>query len=165
MNNKYLKYFLIVAAIGIWGLIIYRIIQASKGGPDASIGFDSTPGNLMTDVTADTFTLNADYPDPFIPEKEEEDSVSESKSPDENIGVPSPELAPLSEESIAGLIKFRGIVENPQKKIRVAIVSINGREYVVHERDKVEGIYITKIMREKLKINYKNNQYDIEKEH
>lgn len=154
-----------VAAISIWGLIIYRVIRAThnEGGP--SIEAIPASAKRLPEMSVDTFTLYNDYPDPFIPAKEEVDTIEEIK-PAETKVINSPsDLASENNENIANMVKFRGIVVNPQKKIKVAIVSINNKEFVVRERENVKGIYIRKINIEKLEINYKNKDFAIQKEH
>jgi hypothetical protein len=109
--------------------------------------------------------LYNDYPDPFVPANEEVDTVTEIRAADIKVANPPSDLTTQSDANVSNIIKFRGVVTNPQKKIKIAIVSINNKEFVVHERDNVEGVFIRKIKLEKLEINYKNKDFTIEKEH
>jgi hypothetical protein len=165
MNKIYLKYFLIIAATGIWGLIIYRVIRATHSEGSASIDISPVSVHRIPEVSVDTFTLYNDYPDPFVPANEEVDTVTEIRAADIKVANPPSDLTTQSDANVSNIIKFRGVVTNPQKKIKIAIVSINNKEFVVHERDNVEGVFIRKIKLEKLEINYKNKDFTIEKEH
>jgi hypothetical protein len=53
------------------------------------------------------------------------------------------------------------MIANPAKKIKIANISIQGKEYLVKERDRVEGYMIKKITAGILIITYKGKKFTI----
>src|SRR5688572_8436715 len=75
MNQKILRYGLIGGVTLVWGLIIYRVVDGL--GDDDALPFVKS-AVVKTDVLEkepEKFTLIADYPDPFIPGGEGEDTT------------------------------------------------------------------------------------------
>ena len=42
-------------------------------------------------------------------------------------------------------LKYEGIIINPQRKMKVAIINLYGGNFMVREREKVEGLMIWEI--------------------
>jgi hypothetical protein len=162
MDNKYFKFILIGAVILVWGGIIYRIIYGlSPGDAPANVRI-SMPKPEMR-LTIDTFYLNADYTDPFLPE---EDSVNiDSGSKRSNITPVSIGVSKehLTQETVAAVIQFNGVIANPSKKKRVAIVTTQGKEFLVNEGDKIDNIRIFKIGKNSIYLFYKGEGFTIRK--
>jgi type II secretory pathway component PulC len=56
-----------------------------------------------------------------------------------------------------------GIIANPEKKLQIVILSINGKEVLLRQKERKEGVLVKKISRDKVSIEYKGRQADIEK--
>ena len=155
---------LILVTFLVWGSIVYRIANGLSD-KDTIVVKAFTPQKNEIGIILDSFTLYADYPDPFIPEKETVDSAIYSKVniPPKPTNFPNSETPKINQEIVAGIIQFNGIVINPQNKSKIAIVSVHGKELIVREKEKVEDIVIRKIDRDRLKIMYKGRAFTIAK--
>jgi len=166
MNNKYLRYSLMGAVVLIWGIIVFRILNGLGGSEAPAIGGRPVQ-HAEISSSIDTFTLYADYPDPFIPEKEIDDTVLSVSNAAGKKDLPVAQTATtpvITEATVAGIIQLKGIFSNPQKRSKVAIVTINGKEAIVHEKERLGGIYIAKIAKDHLQIIYKGRSFTIDKE-
>ena len=177
MTSKYLRYFLMTAVVFIWGVIVYRIVYGLGGAKGAAVRNATTTEPEMA-IEVDSFTLNADYPDPFIPE---EDTSTKADGKTGAVvaggaGVPAsggpsgagaagmPAVPAITKETVAGIVQYKGYFGDPKKRNAIAIVVIHGKGAVVRERDKLEGITIKKIGREELQVVYKGQVWVVEKE-
>jgi hypothetical protein len=161
VKSKYFKYFLIAAVIGIWGTVILRVVDGLKA-PKAPEAVRSAPVKNVRKLTEDTFTLYADYPDPFLSEVDSgADKTAIKKDP---VAVPAASSPPpnfVTPEMVETIIQYKGLISNPKKKSRVAIVTIHGKEYLVREKDRLEGIRILKIGKTGITVLYKGGVFEI----
>jgi hypothetical protein len=163
VNNKYVKYFLLVAVIGIWAAILFRVIRGLGSGPSREI-LPAPMASAPLQAAPDSFSLYADYPDPFLPES---DSASADSLPKTGHGGLPAALtsadSPPTQETVNGIIQFNGIIANPAKKSKVAIVTIRGKEWMVKENEKIGDIRIRKIGKDQVFILYKGDLFAIGK--
>ena len=154
---------------------MYRIVYG-LGGPKGVAVRNAAVADPEMSIEVDSFSLYADYPDPFIPE---EDTVSKGGSPGVGaagaIGAPgagstggvprgSPVVPAVTKETVAGIVQYKGYFGDPRKRNVVAIVVIHGKGVVVREKDKVEGITIRKIGKSVLQVVYKGQVWTVDKE-
>jgi hypothetical protein len=161
VNNKNVKYILIVAVVAVWATIIYRIVGHLSSGASSPRPPVAVSQNQLV-MVSDTFTLNADYPDPFLEEADTTagDTILNGK-PAQARSAGDQLLPPM--ESPTSIIQLTGIIGNPQKKSRVAIIDLRGKEYLVREKEKIEGFYVEKITKNSIHILYKGEPYTIVK--
>ena len=66
MKNKAVTYFLIAAVVCVWGWVIFKLINTGDSNNTTTI-FSDTNGKAETsNAQLDTFSLIADYRDPFV---------------------------------------------------------------------------------------------------
>ena len=161
MNPKPVKYFLIAGVVVVWGLIIYRVVDGLNPDDVPVIKAANTIATTYTPTT-DSFSLIADYSDPFIPE---EDTVEANMTVMTAV-APSPSQPPVVKPPDTykeGTIQYEGMISNPAKKLKLGTISINGKEMLVKEKDKVEEYVIEKITAETIVIRYKGKKISISK--
>jgi type II secretory pathway component PulC len=123
-------------------------------------------------IRDDNFVLYADYPDPFLPETDTSnaDNLSVRKGPvNAGTAIPgvntvlnsNPEI--ITEKTVQGFLQYTGMISNPQKKLRIAIISIHGKEVLVKEKERIEDIRIKKIYEDRIYVLYKGNYYTVYK--
>ncbi len=61
------------------------------------------------------------------------------------------------------LIQYMGMIANPDKKLKIATITLQGKEMFVKEKDKVDGYTIMKILPESLEFVYKGEKVVVEK--
>jgi type II secretory pathway component PulC len=148
MDQKALKYSLIVGLTIVWSLIIYRVVNGLKDNNN------QTPPTRKTvkfdySIRSDSFTLIADYPDPFLRDNDvatsEKDTASKAL-----IEKPIPDLIQNSKPKID--VQFVGLISNPESKKKIAIISISGKQHLVREKEKVDDLFVSKITKERVTV-------------
>jgi hypothetical protein len=163
VNNKYVKYFLIVAVVGVWAAIIYRVVHGLGGAPVPHV-VPGVAGVKEYKQDEDTFHLYADYPDPFLGDADSSraDTMARKSGVPVVAGPLSPPVQPPG-ELLAGLLQYNGTISNPQRRARVAIITFQGKEYLVREKDKVGDVRVLKIERDRIVVLYKGEVFTIAK--
>ncbi|WP_205511079.1 hypothetical protein [Longitalea arenae] len=163
-NQKPVKYLLIGGVVVVWGLIIYRVVDGLS--PDEHMPAIKAANTLTAAYAApaDSFTLIADYSDPFIPGTDTVDAEVTPLSQPVAAPMPAPVVVkPPVEVYKEGTIQYEGMISNPQKKIKLGAITLNGKELLVREKDKVEGYVVQKISAEMIVIRYKNKNITIQR--
>jgi len=159
MPPKTLKYILIIGVAVIWGIIIFRIITAQNEG---AIKREVTAPPKSAQPIYDSFSLNADYPDPFLPDTTLILPASQSKK---NNAAQIQTNAPIEQSKPdINFIQYIGMISNPQKKIKVAIVQMHGREYLVREKEEFGEVTFLRIEKGGLSVLIKGKMYKINKQ-
>jgi hypothetical protein len=165
MNQKIVKFILIGGVIVVWGLIIYRIVDGLNGGNNTPILEAAGVPATNFEPKADSFTLIADYADPFIAAKDTVEAEPAITIMAPLINSPAPAVIKKTTEDVykEGTIQYLGMIANPQKKLKIATIEINGKEMLVKEKEKVEGYIMKRIESEKIIIIFKGNSIIITK--
>lgn len=155
MKNKKLTYFLIAAAIGLWGLIIYRVIGAMAADDDASMPVATTRVKEAYNdfsLPKDTAKLLLNYPDPFRSVKTKDTVTNKTPKPVLNKSVTIP--AAIKPAMNWSFISYSGYIRNPSTKKLIALVSINGQSTTLVEGESKSQVKLIKNLRDSIKISY-----------
>lgn len=153
MKNKKLTYFLIVAVLGVWGIIIYRIIGAMSADNDTTL-----PATIPTvkesyndfSIPKDTTKLLLNYRDPFgLTGQKDTTTLKPVKSP-----VHSSSTVPAKPTVNWSFITYAGYVRNPTTKKLIALVNINGQSTTLSEGESKNQVKLLKNLRDSIKISY-----------
>ena len=166
MENKYFKYGLIVVVIAVWGAIIYRV-AGGLSGPDKPVAAVYHKPKAEAAVVREPFVLFADYPDPFLPEADSIELVDGKKTgtapgPAGYAPGSAPRVEP-PEPTVQSFLTYVGMIGNPAKKLKVAIISLHGKEMLMKEKEKREGIVLRKIDKEWIGVVYKGKYVEVGK--
>jgi len=141
MKNKKLLYFLLPAAVVLWGIIIYKVFISV--GTESEAAVDFSQGNRQSFVTTDTiFKLKADYPDPFLKRY----MPGSTSKPVE----PAGEKKTVTAQPVAAKpvnwpeISFGGKIENNDSRSEIYLISVNRRNYLVNVNGQVSDIKLVK---------------------
>ncbi|PRY48083.1 hypothetical protein B0I27_11617 [Arcticibacter pallidicorallinus] len=157
MKNKTMTIVLIVSVMAVWGIVFYRIFQAS--GEESSFitaagAKKSTYESLDEYRMKDTLVLALNYRNPFsgrqmqvaippaVPEATDQPVTSMS-----NYATPEPEVN-------WSVIKYTGYIVNPEFKRIVALMTIQGKEFMLTEGQQAGGVKILKNNRDSVKVSY-----------
>jgi hypothetical protein len=160
MKGKYFKYILVLSTLVIWILIGIRIANSLHGNEkiaESNIKIQ----NLIPIPVVDSFSLQADYPDPFIPTI---DSIAAGLLPLVKTNFPHPNTDSVKPKQDYGFIKYVGLISGKSKKSRVAIVNFNGEDLMMKEKDKIHDFTLKKIGKEELVFDTKGKLIKIFKE-
>lgn len=167
MENKYMKYGLIAVVIVVWGAIIYRIV-GGMSGTDVPVAAARPRLKIETPIARGSFVLFADYPDPFIPEPDSIDLIDVKKN---TTGAPMTVLAtppmaslkPAPPPTLESFLQYSGMIGNPDKKLKIAIINLHGKALLVKEKEKHDEVLIKKIDKDKIGVVYKGKYVEIGK--
>ncbi|OFY88368.1 MAG: hypothetical protein A3K10_11885 [Bacteroidetes bacterium RIFCSPLOWO2_12_FULL_31_6] len=157
-NNKAITYILILAVVAVWGWVIYNIIK--KQGPidNTNLAFDN---NLKTDSSnaqLDTFSLFADYRDPFVIKY-----VSMNLAQDLNLEeekIKEIKVKPIIEWPS---IKYGGTVKNNHSERKLALINIAEQNHLLGIGDTAQEVKVYGIYPDSLILLYKNDKKTIVK--
>jgi len=156
MKSRKSTYFLMLAVLGIWGVILYRIAMGA-GTDDVAV---SSPAkshanyqSLDTYKLKDTFTLALDYGDPFSENKPTADKDVETSV--EPLGLIRDNAKTIRANNWNN-IKYTGYIANGSAKRLVAIMTINGKQYMLSEGQNAEDVLLLKCRKDSVKISYRD---------
>lgn len=154
MRNKKLIYILIPLVIIIWGAILFRFMDAFY--PDENIEFTGTKNitNIpVTNYVADSFSLSLNYPDPFTKSIRRtvvaKPVIKKQPEPIKQVIVSPPN------------VKYNGTVKNQQTGKEIALVNINNNDYLMQNGKIIDGIELTKIFTDSIRVNYQQYTFTI----
>ncbi|OKS87284.1 hypothetical protein [Mucilaginibacter polytrichastri] len=156
MKNKPVTYFLIAAVIGLWGIIIYRIVDATGSNEDLSISNNAIlpRKKALEDYTnmKDTTHLLLNYRNPFDEAtKKEEQEIPVAKLINQ---APVNHIAPAKVSMNWSFITYTGYIRNSKSKQLLAIVNIRGVEYMMAEGETDAQVKLVKNLRDSIKITF-----------
>ena len=167
-----MRYGLIVVVIVVWGAIITRVV-GGMSGPDVQAAAARSRPKVEAPVTREGFVLFADYPDPFIPEPDSLDEI-EVKKPGAPGTVGAMGTGPMAgamntppkppPPTLQSILQYVGMIGNPDRKLKIAIINLHGKELLVKEKEKHDEVLIKKIEKDKIGVVYKGKYVEVEKE-
>lgn len=163
MNNKNIKYLLIFAAVLVWGLVIRSIINGLQNNDNSQTIIHPNIAIADYNIKADSFFLFADYPDPFIPEtdtlQQQIDAIDEQMkaatvdAQRNQVNSDTPAKIDMS------FIHYEGMVANTDVRNKKAgFINLRGKDVMVKEGQKIEGVLIKKINKQSLVIVFQNKK-------
>ncbi len=159
MKNKAVTYFLIVIVALVWGVIIYRIFDATTAGDNFPVA-NSAPIMKIKDLQVysepkDTTHLMLNYRDPFMEEvKTEPKVIAVDKLISHKTGVKTASKPGVNWT----FINYSGYIKNSKSKRLLAILIINGKEHTMMEGETFEKVKLVKNLRDSVKITYNGLQ-------
>ncbi|MDJ1501253.1 hypothetical protein [Xanthocytophaga agilis] len=166
MKNKKMMFVLLPAVILIWGLIIYRIVDAvqEKDVPDT---YSEPNRKLHTSTTTlpDTVHLLVNYRDPFLGSgparirREPSPSITshpaQATSSIQAVHSSTPTV-PAPKVVIAWpTVKYVGMIQNGSSQIKIAILKINGKSHLIAESCSEADITVQNIVQDSVGLQYR----------
>jgi type II secretory pathway component PulC len=133
---------LLVALLGVWGVIGYFIYGALKA-PAVPVATTHSKKHQATAV-ANTFTLLLNYNSPFNSKYSIGNTYNQPKTPapkpqPKKAVAPPPTPPPSASILYLGIIRSNG--QNPQQ----LLIKVNGEERLLEKNQRIEGFKIKKI--------------------
>jgi hypothetical protein len=158
LKNKKAIYILIPLNIFIWCYLGYSIYSGLKEDDLPEISNNSSVIKLGELKDSVAYKLSLNYKDPFLREGEKSRVYSSNGSGNNNNNSnATPKTIPVKLPTVAVVkpltdIKYLGLVKNNTTGNSTALVSINGKSYLVKKGDTVEGITIKNISNESVEL-------------
>ena len=158
-KNKKITYILMVIVTGLWVVVFYRIYVSFFTDKSIDIPVNNTVVKKAVKADDDnTFVLKANYQDPFLGRFIVRRAAADGSVGSGNGGSqPKPKVAPVKKEEVKidwSFINYYGLIKNQQSNKQVALVSIQGREFMVAEGDQVDNVTFLKNFKDSIKVSY-----------
>ena len=124
MGKNVKTYLLLGVVMIIWGIIGFRILSALSPEPEQAIASSEISYRPVTTVQRDTFSIKADYRDPFLGTY----STSKKNTPKKTV---KREMPPID-------LQYTGSMVNSSTNMRIYFVTINGQQHLL-EKGKSAG--------------------------
>lgn len=159
MKNKKNIYILLPLVLGIWGLLIYNFF--SYLNPEEIVlpedNFQISDEIKYTEP--DTTTIDINHRDPFSGKMTTKYSEADERKVTNVSSVKSNSEGPKVEDDLK--IQYKGIVSDVSDKVKVFMVIINGKTFLMKQGDKELDIKLIKGNRESIVISNKGKQNTI----
>lgn len=160
MKNKKNIYILLPFVLGIWGLLIYNFFSYLNPEEIALPEDNFQISGEIKYTEPDTTTIDINHRDPFSGKMSSQNSDhDESRVTNTSPSVNSNSDEPKIEESIK--IQYKGIVSDVSEKVKVFMVIINGKTFLMKQGDKELDVKLIKGDRESIVISNKGKQNTI----
>lgn len=165
MNSSIVKYLLIAGVIVVWGMIVVRIISSLSDKAQVNKAEVSFAPVASLHSLEDAFVLYADYPDPFLVQ-DDTAYIENSQQPvisvldgngSSEVSAPKEEVAPADPD----IIRFAGAIINPSTRSKMAIIRLNGKEILIREGGKSDGVRVLKIYNDHVIIKFKSRKIEL----
>lgn len=153
--KKKLTYLMLPVVIGIWGIIFYRIFFTGGNDPVSTIAKNSIPAGPADKVSADTFTLIADYRDPFLGKPLITTAPTTGRKIIDN---PAKKISPLPVSTTWPAVSYSGMIRNQASADQLAILQVNGQSFMARTGEIVQGLKVMKIYRDSVEIAFGNDR-------
>ena len=161
MNRKSTKILLGIAVLTIWSTVFYRIYKAIA--PEDTTFLPTTSYNLAVEKKSkqDTFTLLANYRDPFLGQRstypKRSRSLSPSPPPKRIINTPPPKPVATKPPKKRKPVKFpkvhyKGFVKN--HGVTKALVNVNGKSQNLKRGQEFENVRISRITEDSIQVMF-----------
>jgi hypothetical protein len=167
MKGRGKTIFLVCVVIAVWGYAAFSFFGTFSGG---NYNYSLTDKKMQAGNTDykidDSFTLLASYRDPFLREVPRSVISKANISSDKIKAVKSRENG--KEKIIAkpvdiSFILFHGIVNNPETKKKIALVSIHDKQYMASEGEKIEEVSFIKNGKDSVLISFEDKSFYIKR--
>jgi hypothetical protein len=151
MKSKKFTYVLAVAAVILWGLILYRVFSPAAGDDDEALPsmvrqIHKEPYNDYA-ILKDTTRLLLNYKDPFASSEQ----ADTPKFTDKKI---MKGLAPADNAFNWSFIKYSGYIHNASSRKLVAVVSINGKTSMLAEGETADQVKLIRNLQDSIKVAF-----------
>ncbi len=154
MKNKKLVKILLPLVFIIWGLIIYRVISYVTGNNTVDIVNVKSAYHIKNKTQTDTFTIVANYRDPFDTETIKKKVAKKNPSKKTN----NKQAKKTEPKIIWPHITYKGRVQNNSSSKKLSILKINNKNYMMFENEEKENVLLKKIYKDSAIVEYSNQQ-------
>ena len=156
MNKPIVKYLLIGFVVILWGIIFFKLFKIFNNPDSTEIINQSIVDDLNNTEVLDTFSIVANYSDPFL--KKYSSSSSQKVTPNKNKdSIPQPRPHIDKETSWPNVI-YNGRITNLKENASLVLLKVNTESHIVKEREIVSDIGVIKIYSDSIELLYKGQK-------
>lgn len=155
-GNKTTNTLMLIVVIAIWGAFFYKLFYGNRPDEELSLPMSDAATEISFNKSSDTFRIMNNYSDPFLyHDKSFRQQASQSNNNSKTISTsvkkdPQP-IKPAQPVSVVDL-KYLGMIKNNASKKKIAMLSINGKNYFAQENETLENIKVLVIYKDSVKI-------------
>ena len=149
MKNKKTIYILLPAALGIWGYVFYEFFSFVGSKEVVQAGNVAYSSMLPVKTAMDTFSIVADYRDPFLGKIAI--ASSENDKPKNIVKKIEKPTEPVKWPSII----YRGMIKNQKTNKQLYLVSIDKQDNMMKPGDFVADVELKKVYRDSIEVVYR----------
>lgn len=162
MQSKGMTYLLIGAFVLIWVMAGFRVYKAVHQDEEG-YGPATVNSGKLDDGKADSFSLLLNYQDPFEISREQPTSQGSGQTK-------TTAAAPIRKEAIKlpvvayrpSGIALKGVITNNTARRKVALISIQGKEVSLKEKETVGSLTLLKVFNDdSVRIDYDGHQINL----
>lgn len=148
MKNKKILYLLLPLVAIIWGIIFYRIFSITGSEPGLTVIGNILPGNTINTSVPDTFSIFANYRDPFL------DKVVTHIKDTNSYKAKTPKVEKIVVPLQWPVLSYGGIIKNQKSGKQLVLVNINGQGNLMKEGEEVSGIQLLKAYKDSVEVSF-----------
>ena len=155
-------YILIPLTALLWGMIIYKIMNAVNGTEEAV--FQPLSVDVQkSEMISDTFTIAANYRDPFNSKEIKKISIqNNSIQPNNNIQIKNKIEKPVVSVSMPNVV-YMGMIKNQKQNKQIVMIQINGTINNMKAGDKIDGVELVKIYKDSVEMKFNKERFFVKK--
>ncbi len=153
MQNKKLLYILLPVVVVVWGLIIFKIIDALS--EDEVPVLNRQPEVVAMKQSDFKYELALNYPDPFLgkSKRSEPKKVTDKKK--------APTLTKKKRETPkvqAPKLRYNGRIENRESSDERHLIAVNGNAHIISLGEEVDGVKLEKVYADSVLFKWNNEK-------
>ena len=155
MKNKKTVYLVLPIVIGLWALVIYKVVHIYSSSDETVVASSSFVPPILKSNFSDTFSIAATYRDPFLG-KTVSPTVSKTSI------APQP-LKKISEPTKWPGITYGGVIKSRKSNAQLGMVSINGQTNFMKEGDVISDVLLKKIYKDSIDVVFQKEKRVVRK--
>ncbi|MBL4669091.1 MAG: hypothetical protein HRT73_08110 [Flavobacteriales bacterium] len=161
MKKKNTLYIMVPIVVLVWGFVLFQLFGSFFSSPNYAKETIEKIVNI-DEIKKDTFSIIANYRDPFLGKKVRNKGRGNSRS---NTSANSRKRIPtqIKAEKPWPIVVYNGMIKNNNSDRRVGIVKVGGKEYLVKEKDVVAEVTILSINKNEVNVRFQKESKTITK--
>ena len=153
MKNKKTLIFLLPAVLGIWGLIIYRIVDF-KGEEDTTTIRTVQLPKILTDNADKTYSLQSHYDDPFLKDL---NLGMYARLPQQQPTIETPKAEEKPKPPLN--IQYTGYITETGNSKKIALLTVNNRKVFLKAGEKMQNFTLSRIESDSIEVQSEGFSY------
>ena len=146
----------------VWGFVFYQLFSYFFSSPTFAKE-ENIPVINIDEIKTDTFSIVADYRDPFLGSKTGlKQHANYAVKKNTNVHKTA-KKTPDPVDKAWPPLKYKGMIKNNNSNRRVGIIEINGKENLVREGDVVHDVKVITINKQSVKVSFQKENRIITK--
>lgn len=155
MKNKKTVYLVLPVVVGLWALVIYKVVQIYSASEEKVTSANAFIPPVLISSAADTFSIAADYIDPFLGRS----IVKSDHKASEPTQLPKKIMEPLKWPAIA----YGGMIKSRKSNDQLCMVVINGQSNFMKEGDITKDVQLKKVYKDSIEVVFQKEKRMVRK--